>query len=742
MTAFASKVLNDLPLPNSGAAASSRSNNYVATPLDRNYNDKFDARLDGQVRPSVQTFLRISQRKVNIFNEPTIPGPSGGNSNGFTRVLSQQGSAGVTWVVTPKSVLEGRFGISRTNAGKFPPAFGGASMLAVYGITGLPTTPDLTGGLTATTISGLDALGRQATNPQFQNPTDFDWKLNYSRLMGSHSLKVGYEFIAIRTQVNDINPLYGRDAYAGNFSGGGGTNGSLADFYLGLRSQYALANYLVGNYRQHENFMYVQDDIHVNAKLTVNVGIRYEYATPRWELNNQLSNFDPATRTMLIAKPGGIFERSLVHPDRNNFAPRVGFAWSVMPGTVVRGGYGWSYIHQNRVGSADLLGINYPQVVIATINQTDPNDPAFVTTQQGYPAGLTNAKNFPVLNSNITYLPANIKTPYVQSVFFSVQRELMKNLVLDIGYVGNHSVALPVIADYNQAAPQATPTSALGLNARRPIAGYGAITWFNPAGFSNYNSLQVKLEKRLSGGFQFLNSFVWGKAIDNSSQALDTAGGNDASPQDVRNMASEKALSSYDQKFTDVFSMYYQVPIGRGRKYGAGMNRIVDAVAGGWEMSVINNALSAAPLTLRAWSGSIPAAFQTVGNLAGFRGGEVFRPNVSGPVLANNPADITNTYFNTANVSLSTDPSHPFGNVGRNTVRGYGIHSLDLGIHKNFNIAREGTYIQLRGEAFNLFNHTNFAPPNTDRASSAFGTTRSILTNSQRQIQVALKLVF
>jgi hypothetical protein len=250
------------------------------------------------------------------------------------------------------------------------------------------------------------------------------------------------------------------------------------------------------------------------------------------------------------------------------------------------------------------------------------------------------------------------------------------------------------------------------------------------------------LEKRLSGGWQFLNSFVWGKGIDNSSQSLDTAGGAAASPQDVRNMASEKGLSNYDQKFTDVLSVFYQVPVGRGRKLGGNMNRAVDAGVGGWELSIINNALSAPPLTLRAWNGSVPTAFQTVGNLPDYRGGESFRPNVLGPVLADNPADITNTYFNTANVVLPTDPSHPFGNAGRNTVRGYALYSLDLGIHKNFSLFREGTYLQVRVEAFNLFNHTNFAPPNTDRASSAFGTTRSILANSQRQIQVALKLVF
>lgn len=741
MTSFASKVLNDLPVP----TVSGRSNNYQQLSLDRNYNDKFDAKVDAQINSAMSGFVRIGQRKVNIFNEPNIPGLSGGNSNGFTRVLNQQSSAGYTWTVNAQSILEGRFAVSRTRAGKQPPLVGGASMQALYGITGLPQDPALTGGLTAQTISGFSQLGRQATNPQFQNPLSFDWKLNYSRVTGRNTLKGGYEFIAIRTQVNDINPLYGRDAYAGGFSRPAGapadaTSYSLADFYFGLRSQYALANYVVGNYRQHENFLYAQDDFRVTPKLTINLGVRWEYATPRWERDNVLSNFDPATNTILQAKNGGIYERSLVHPDRNNFAPRIGFAWSVIPRTVVRGGYGMSYIHQNRVGSADLLGINFPQVVIATINQSVPTDASFRTTQQGYPLGLTDARNFNVANANISYIPSNIPTPYVQSWFLSVQREVIRDLIIDIGYVGNHSVSIPVIADYNQAAPQPTPSSTLSLAARRPIQGYGAITWFDPAGFSNYNALQVKVEKRLSGGLSFLNSFVWGKAIDNSSQSLDTSGGNDASPQDVRNMAAEKGLSNYDQKFTNVTSIVYQLPFGRDRRYGSSLAPPVDAVLGGWELSIINNALSALPVNLRAWSGSIPAAFQTVGNLSGFRGGETFRPNVSGPILADNPQDLTNTYFNTANVSLPTDPSHPFGNAGRDSVRGLPFNQLDLGVYKNFALPWEGVRVQFRSEFFNLMNHTNFAAPNTDRSSAAFGTIRSTL--APRQVQFALKILF
>ena len=639
-------------------------------------------------------------------------------------------------------MLEGRFGISRTNAGKTPPYIGGASMLTQYGITGLPTS-EITGGLTPQTLSGFTQLGRQATNPQFQNPLNFNYKVNFTKNLGRHAMKVGYEYVVIRTQVLDVNPLYGLDSYAGGFSRPAGgpadaTTYSLADFMFGLRSAYQLATYRVGLYRQHENFAYFQDDFRVTHKLTLNLGVRYEYATPRWERDNQLSNFDPASNSLLLAHDGGIYDRALVNPDRNNFAPRVGFAYSALPNLVLRGGYGMGYVHQNRVGSGDLLGINGPQVVIATVNQSNPLDPNFRTTQQGYPAGLTSVANFNPVAANITYVPRDLKTPYVQSWFFSVQRKLPAAMVLDLAYVGNHSVATPVFADYNQAYPQPTPTSNLSLQARRPNQAFGPITWYDPAGFSSYNGLQVKVERRFTKGLQFLNSFTWGKAMDNGTQALDGNNGNQASPQDVRNMASERGLSNYDQKFVDILSLVYELPFGRNRQFGAHLLAVAEHVLGGWQLSVINSALSAPPVNLRAWNGSVPAAFQTNGNLAEWRGGEAFRPNISGPVV--NPDWTTDSYFNTANVTLPTDPSHPFGNAGRNIVRALPLNTLDLGIFKNFALPREDMKLQFRAEMFNAFNHTNFTAPNGDRAAAGFGTIRS--TYPARQIQFALKFLF
>src|SRR5260370_24375331 len=159
---------------------------------------------------------------------------------------------------------------------------------------------------------------------------------------------------------------------------------------FGARSDYQLASLFVAQMRKRLYFGFLQDDFKVSSKLTLNLGVRYEYGTPYWEANNRLTNLDPAAGKIITATGGGIADRSLVNPDRNDWAPRVGIAYSFNPKTVIRTGYGISYVHFNRVGSADLLPINGPQVVSALVTQANVfATPAFVPTQNAYPSGLT-----------------------------------------------------------------------------------------------------------------------------------------------------------------------------------------------------------------------------------------------------------------------------------------------------------------------------------------------------------------
>jgi hypothetical protein len=380
MTAFARKVLGGLPSPNIGGAA----NNFSTVQDFTNDTDKAGGKLDLQVSPRLSMFGRYGWRSLSTFDQPPIPLPSGGGGNGNIYVTNKQLVLGTTYIPGASSLLEVRFGWSNTQGGKNPPALGAA---ADFGISGLPTDPRIAGGLPTQSITGYSQFGRQATNPQWQYPTVWNPKINYSWLIGRQSLKAGYEYQHINVEVQDVNPLYGLDSYTGQFSrpAGAAANNlyNLADFMLGLRSQYALSTFLVVNMEQDLHFGYVQDDIRVSDNLTINAGLRYEYATPMWEANNNLTNFDPttspSTRQMVRATDGSIADRALVDPDRNNFGPRLGFAYTPMSRTVIRGGWGISYVHVNRIGSANLLGINGPQVVRAAVNQ-NPTAGAFIPT--------------------------------------------------------------------------------------------------------------------------------------------------------------------------------------------------------------------------------------------------------------------------------------------------------------------------------------------------------------------------
>jgi hypothetical protein len=742
MTSFARKVLSELPAPNAAGA-----NNFQNLVPNKAYNDKFNIRLDHKFSQQLNAFARISHRKVNNFEGPNIPGPSGSNQNGLVGVLNQQLAVGATYVFANSSVLDVRLGIMHTEAGKKPPLTGGPSVLQLYGITGLPTDPTITGGLTTQTITGFSQLGRQATNPQFQNPDNIDPRINYSWNWGRHSFKTGYEYLRVNTDVQDTNPLMGLDTYSGQFSrpAGAAANNlyNLADFMFGARSQYELADLLVVHLRQRLHYAYLQDDFKVSTRLTLNLGVRYEFSTPIYEEQNRLSNYDPKTNSIIRAKSGSLYDRGLVDPDYNNFAPRIGFAYNLRDKTVIRGGYGIGYVYFNRLGSADLLATNFPQITRANITQDATNiagglctgnnfNGCFRTTQSGYPSGLPN---------NVTlYVPRDKRTPYIQNWQLSVQHELTPNMLVDVAYVGNHAVKQVLLADLNQARPLTAAELALPaaqrptLDQRRPIAGFRSISAVLPAAFSSYNALQVKFERRFSKGIYILNSFTWSKAIDNVSQVLEEPNGNEGRPQNVYNIGADRGLSAYDQPFNNTTSFVWELPVGRGKAFGGGMSPWLDGVIGGWTLTGINQMLSGQTINLRYQPSPVTA------NLPSFLGGVALRPNISGDVLAPEDQRTIDNYFNKNNVAIPT-VDQPFGNAGRNIARSNAFYQFDFGLQKNFRLPiNEVSKIEFRMEAFNLFNKTNFGAANSDRSSSAFGTIRS--TFPARQLQFALKLSF
>ncbi len=760
MTTFARKVLTELPAPNitAGKTETNFANNFSDLVINRNFNDKFNIKLDHNFSDRLNGFFRISHRKVNEFNGPTIPGPSGSGGNGYINVLNQQLVFGATYSFANGSALEARLGVSKIEGGKRPPLSGGPSVRELYGITGLPEDKSITGGLTTQTINGFSQIGRQATNPQFQNPFTINPRINYTRTISRHSLKAGYEYLSVNTDVQDTNPLMGLDTYAGQFSrpatAGGNTIYNLTDFLFGARNQYEFSNLLVVEMQRRLHYAYLQDDFKVNNKLTLNLGVRYEFATPYTEANNRLSNFDPATRTIIQAKDGSLYNRSLVDPDYNNFAPRIGLAYNLLSKTVLRGGYGIGYVHFNRIGSADLLATNFPQITRANVTQNAAlalctgnvfAEGCFRPTQAGYPTNLP--------NNVVLFTPREARTSYIQNWQLSIQRELLGNLLLDVAYVGNHALKLLLLADYNQARPLTTAELALpaanrpSLDARRPIAGFRSISATLPAAYSNYHALQVKFERRFSKGLYLLNSFTWSKAIDNASQVLEEPGGNTGTPQNVYNIAADRGIGAYDQPFNNTTSFVFELPFGKGRALLSDAPYAVDAVLGGWALTGINTMTSGQAINFRYAPAPVTA------NLPSFIGGVALRPNLVGNPLLPSGDRTIDRWFNTEAIRLPTQ-DQPFGNAGRNIGRGPSFYQFDLGLQKNFALPfiNEVSKMEFRAEFFNLLNKTNFGSPNSNasgivfntdgtlRTAGGFGTIRS--TAPARQIQFALKLSF
>jgi hypothetical protein len=747
VTGFAKAVLDALPLPNLNTV----SNNYQSLPRSTINDNKGDARADYYFSDRVTGFFRYSHRLDQIYVPGNIPGPAGGNNNGNVRILNKQIEPGATWTVTPTMTVEARLGVTWTEGGKSPLGVGETSLLEANGITGLPTDPRVKGALNSQSVQGFSQFGRQGSNPQFQNPFVIDPKINIGKLLGRHTLRVGYEWQRIDTAIDDFNPVYGTDTYNGQFAKAAGATTlnsaqlsqayGLVDFMTGARSSYELNNYVIVDYRQRMHFAYVQDDFKMSRKLTLNVGLRYEFATPQWETNNHLANFDPGTNSLITAKSGSLYDRALVQPRHKYFAPRFGLAYQILPKTVIRSAYGISYVHFNRLGGENLLSYNGPYIVDAQISQDIANLPVcasasadpvtcFRPTQMGYPQNFAVPANFNSLRAQARYIPRDNPTGYIQSWHFTVQRELATDLVLDAAYVGNRGTHLMILADWNQARPNSSLAENLSLQARRPIQNFGAIEVAYGAGYSNYNALQLKLEKRYTAGLTFINSFTWSKGIDNASGHLEANNG-DNSRANIRDLAHEKGLSGYDQPFNDTLSGVYALPFGRGKKIGGTWSRLADGALGGWQLTLINTLTSGLPLNITY---SPTGQFQVSGLPS-------VRPNqVPGASLVTPEGQrTTNNYLDKNAVFAPTDPSKPFGTLARNAARGYGLFQLDLGLHKEFTVT-ERVKLQFRSEIFNLTNQTNFGAPATGLSGSNYGSITSTLP--ARQVQFATRLSF
>lgn len=801
VTTFAKGVLGALPQPNVPGATFG--NNYGSLPPDTLNDNKFDVRVDQTFNQKTTAFVRYSQHSGKIVSPPNIQGPAGGNSNGTVNIFNQQIAGGVTHIFNQNSILDARFAFTRTDGGKTP--YGASMPSLMAGIPGLPTDPAVVRSLNVQSVNQFTQFGNQGSNPQFQNPYVFNPKVNYTFIRGRSTYKVGYEYQAIFTTIDDFNPVYGQDTYNGSFSFNGFANTtasktstalsgadagtkeavSLSDFLFGARDTYQLNNFVNVHLNQRMHNFYFQDDIRVSDKLTVNAGLRYELVTPQWESNNLLANFDPTTNSLITAKPGSLFNRALVHTPKLDFAPRFGLAYSVTPKTVVRAAYGLGFAQFNREGGENLLSYNLPAIVNTNIvqapqfgqaavltqapqatctmaqagaafNSAAPS-PCFRTTSQGYPTGFTSPANVTAasnLSTEARYIPKDLPTGYVQSYHLTVQRQLSNSTTFEASYVGEHGVKIQVLADLNQS--EANPVTAtcnasglpgsttgcLSLAARRPIPTFTTIEETLPAGFLNYSGLQTKLEHRTGHGLYLLNSFTWSRAIDNAEGHLEEVAG-DSGRINLANPKGDRGPSGYNQPLNEVLSLVYDLPYGKGRMFGGNAPLLMQEVLGGWQITAINSASSGLPVNI-TYS---PNSAQSVSTIL------VQRPNQISNNVVIPKKDRVRTGGNQGNIALNSaafavpDNNHPYGNVGRNSVRFDPFYQLDMGLHKQFDLYPKGTAFDFRVEAFNLLNQTNYTfplsgPSTGGVGSSTFGIVAAGSTFPGRIFQFAGKIIF
>lgn len=749
------KILGFNPAPNTGAPGQ-LTNNYVSDPTAGNQTNQFDVRIDHTLTSRVNLFGRYSLVNTHMFQPPPRSGYSEGSTSdafGTSQNRSQSMASGVTWTLTPRVLSETRFGYSNGAYYQLPPLYGSPCPSQLIGLQGSVTDQSVCGGVPVITMPpgpGTN-MGRSTSVPAFNTPQTYDFRQSIAWTRGAHAIKLGFEYEYMTVGISDNGSTLGSLSFSGRFTGQSGTYpGGVADLLMGFPTTYSQDSNSIYNRYQDTYSAYAQDDWKVTSKLTLNYGLRWDFATPPREAHNQWEQYDFTTNSLIYAKNGSLYSEALVYPNYKNFAPRFGFAYSPTNRWVVRGAYGVFYNLTDRTGREGLMGYNYPFAINSSSTISGSGNilatQALFRLQDGIPAVLTS----PTLINQTTvahqYEEAHQKTAYVQQWNLTVQRELMKDTVFEVGYVGNRGIHLPTFRDVNQNPVTFNPTTGAPIAGAKPLAAYGfnsQIEYMEFQGYSNYNSLQGRLEKRFSRGLSGLVSYTWGKTLADSIDQL--ASGGDATtyqgmkrgPQNGYDRRSEYGPADFDVKQRLSASAVWQVPYGRGRQFGSSSGRLTNILLGGWDFSPIVIAEGGLPFTV---------AQPQLLNLGSNRVSRPNRvPNTSGALPAGQRSP--NEWFNVNDfVELQTSPTvagfvpfQAFGNSGVGILRAPNLVNIDFSFAKEFRVT-ERQMFQFRAEFFNSLNHTNLGIPNITMG-PGFGQITTTATPA-RQIQFGLKYRF
>ncbi|HVF89746.1 MAG TPA: TonB-dependent receptor [Blastocatellia bacterium] len=684
--------------------------NFVSSPSQRDRNDSFDARVDHILSTASTLVVRYSFVDRDLF-EP-FSGPTFAAVPGFGTNIprrAQNAMVGETHVFSSAFVNEARFAFNRVASGAFQEG-GGESVNARVGLPEFSSNPrDF--GLSFITVGGFTPLGDEFNNPQHSVTNIFQALDNASYAKGRHLFKFGFDFRAL--QQNAFRDVQSRGFL--NFQGVF-TGNPLADLLIGFPTITGAARLDNHQHLRSESYnFYLNDTFRITPRLTLSAGLRYEYNSPPVDPEDRATVFDPDTRSLVRVGTGAV-PRSAFEADRNNFAPRVGFAWTLTESgnTVLRGGYG-VYYDQSALAPGEGLYFS-PPFFDFNLFTSLPNQ--FLTLNDPFPTGLPSL--FP--DSTLAF-QRDLRTPYMQHWNLNIQQQLGKSRVLEVGYVGSKGTKLLAARDFNQPAP--APVQFV----IRPIPQFDDINIIESRANSNYHSLQVRLQQRLDFGLSFLSAYTWSKSIDDASNFF-TSAGDPNFPQDSNNLRAERGRSNFDVRHRFSLSYSYDIPIGRGHAF-LGESGWVSSLLTGWQTYGVVTLQSGRPFTVAL----LPDVDRSGTGRSSLGFGANDRPNVVGnPVLSDPTPD---RWFDTSAFALQ--PFGTFGNAGRNVLDGPDFKNVNVSLVKNTGLT-ERLNLQFRAEAFNVFNRPNFNLPDNFLLSPTFG--RVLSAQSPRHIQFGVKLLF
>ena len=732
-----------------GVQNQSMTNNNFAGVVPGHFNtDQYDGRYDWNISDKDRMFMRYTYFGA-LLNDPPIFGVAGGpsaiGSDGeLAHYADQLAAVNYTHTFGPSLLMEGRIGFTRFALTGYQSDVGQMTDNQV-GILGINTNSALTQGLAGITVSGPvggftmgDVSGQGL--PRLNYETQFEWVNNWTKQFSNHELRFGIDVIRERENFLTVN-----ESSRGNFqfsqlitqdNGIPGTGLGMGTFLLGMPSEFDEAVFTqLPAERDTRIAPYIQDNWHATKKLTLSLGLRYDYigpSTPAFPGGGV--NFNPVTGNLLLSGLGQVSDTADIKSNYKNFEPRIGFAYRVLSNTVIRAGFGRAYFSSNYGGGVfGTLCCSYPVQTREDISQVNSYFPIILP---GQTTNLVLNPNQPIPPAPATalpssgvlalppglgafYIPGHDPNSYVDSWNFTVERQIAPNFVVSLAYVGN--VGRHIYQSWDVNAPVPGPGD---VNTRRPLNDIGIDTTISErcgCSNSNYNALQFVVKKQMSMGYSIQSALTWSKALD---QPFGGFSGGTLNPFDLN---SSYAPDNNNRAVVWTLAHQWNLPYGKGLRWGANAGGVQQAILGGWVFDGVTSVMSGNPVFI-GWSDT-----SSLNN-----GGDYGqRPNIIGNPMKNVPAGL---WYNPA---AFADPSlYQFGNYDSGSIVGPMFESLNLSLWKEFRFKTplaETTTLQLRFEAFNALNGTNKAQPDGTADDSTAGLITNILT-PMRQLQFGARV--